>query len=56
MVEHPLTKAEINAAVDRMDEETRDLLKKIVYSDSPTKRTEARVLVEVFHYLRMDPL
>lgn len=32
----------------------RELLRKIVQSDSPTKMNEARVLVETFHYLRME--
>jgi hypothetical protein len=52
--EHPVTKREINEAFDRMDEETKDLLRRIVYSDSPTKVREASVIVETFHYFRMD--
>lgn len=51
-----MTRKELNAAVDRMDPETKELLKKILFSDSPTKENEARTIVEIFHYFRMDPL
>ena len=50
-----MTRAEVLAALEKMDDETRALLKKIVYSDSPTRATEARTIVEAFHYFRMDP-
>jgi len=51
-----MTRAELDAAFDKLDDETKALLKKIVFSDSPTRAAEVRTIIEVFHHFRMDPL